>query len=957
MCDLIYREMSSLNFVIIVHRKLGVEDESSSDAEVLDRILYFYPPHSSQKEQLSRMQMVEAMVEFGARMSDTGMNFITMQDSTVAFYECEPKCWLVASIKNEPDSSSSSSSGSYSSSSSSSAGSMSHSCPYLFNHRPSGSGIISTLKRLYAAFATIHGSILNILKGDDNDGWNHIEVVRIARKRFRKTQIAHLEIVRQLENLEYSMENHPEDTTPQQTERFAQLQTVVDKGEKEVEGLEKELVDMTSQHGAFKYTPYVASKQLSIYFNWCIEKGELFNPSVLSCMYTESGSYLANLSPNVVIELEGLRRVISNAMCNFNDSKSGDDDGDIDIDVPLFDGRYLMIHDGSILMSDFTPPVTASLFDFCRMIDDASVRDGFEQQLHECMLDVLSGDRVGVGGSAAHDDGHDECLGRKSTVYEQLQQDRSREHRRKSSSIFSMFRRASATTDAFAFTAGGGNGKSLDPVHVERMFQEWTRKATMSHGFIGPSWNTLDFGRTVASLQSGDLTLQPGLDFEKPLRMEKTLVEQGSGGGDSSNSRSISQLWIPPLCDHSTGERLGDIIIYRQGRFLLVLLISSSLVHNTTGRGSGSDSDSDDDPTVLSDDKGFKSHKMHDRDRLDWTASCRKVQDELEVQISSLHRSLHADLLSGGPASPTGRISPSPPKFGTSTAGGPRKTPSSSFSDPCTVSKRANGLVDTTRERFKESFHDAGSAVGSISGGGSASMANPSSSSSSILSRKGSCSSIDKDDQQTSHPRVFFVDFTTHSLKFINPTSNPTSFSGSTSSSFAKIDSVWAWPSLPTTRGQLGTRDLNSDGELSRPIPAISITSPSSGSSSSSDKGSSDSQAMFNVTLARVFREARHRYPTPPSFLSGRIEPLVLSALTEVYTSLNPTLKSHSYTSSSQEMLLRVTSGPRGGVWAYGRKPLIENKIVLLVLEGYAKSTDALAAANNVIISSVGEVL
>jgi hypothetical protein len=56
-------------------------------------------------------------------------------------------------------------------------------------------------------------------------------------------------------------------------------------------------------------------------------------------------------------------------------------------------------------------------------------------------------------------------------------------------------------------------------------------------------------------------------------------------------------------------------------------------------------------------------------------------------------------------------------------------------------------------------------------------------------------------------------------------------------------------------------------------------------------------------------------------------------------------------------MLLRVTSGPRGGVWAYGRKPLIENKIVLLVLEGYAKSTDALAAANNVIISSVGEVL
>ena len=92
---------SNISQVVIFHRDLGCSDESSTDEEQGERILYFFPRETSLFMQLSRLSMIEGLIGFAEKFSEEPIDVVVMENSTWAFYQCEHNVWIVLAVSNE----------------------------------------------------------------------------------------------------------------------------------------------------------------------------------------------------------------------------------------------------------------------------------------------------------------------------------------------------------------------------------------------------------------------------------------------------------------------------------------------------------------------------------------------------------------------------------------------------------------------------------------------------------------------------------------------------------------------------------------------------------------------------------------------------------------------------------------------------------------------------------------
>jgi hypothetical protein len=58
----------SVSQLVAFHRRLGCDDESSTDDEQAERILYFHPEQTAVNVQLSRVGMLQSMVDFSEKL-------------------------------------------------------------------------------------------------------------------------------------------------------------------------------------------------------------------------------------------------------------------------------------------------------------------------------------------------------------------------------------------------------------------------------------------------------------------------------------------------------------------------------------------------------------------------------------------------------------------------------------------------------------------------------------------------------------------------------------------------------------------------------------------------------------------------------------------------------------------------------------------------------------------------
>ncbi len=71
--------MDYFDHFIIIHRDIGSQDESSTDEEQGDKILFFHPEDTSLYNQLSKLIMLESLIEFNRKFSKHSLEFVVMQ--------------------------------------------------------------------------------------------------------------------------------------------------------------------------------------------------------------------------------------------------------------------------------------------------------------------------------------------------------------------------------------------------------------------------------------------------------------------------------------------------------------------------------------------------------------------------------------------------------------------------------------------------------------------------------------------------------------------------------------------------------------------------------------------------------------------------------------------------------------------------------------------------------------
>lgn len=94
-----------LSTLIFIHRELGSNDESSSDSEQIDKILYFYPESTPIHLQLAKCNMIEGMIDFFTRFTydDDSLENVLMDNHIWSFLRIDehPSIWLVAAVPSQ----------------------------------------------------------------------------------------------------------------------------------------------------------------------------------------------------------------------------------------------------------------------------------------------------------------------------------------------------------------------------------------------------------------------------------------------------------------------------------------------------------------------------------------------------------------------------------------------------------------------------------------------------------------------------------------------------------------------------------------------------------------------------------------------------------------------------------------------------------------------------------------
>jgi hypothetical protein len=150
------------------------------------------------------------------------------------------------------------------------------------------------------------------------------------------------------------------------------------------------------------------------------------------------------------------------------------------------------------------------------------------------------------------------------------------------------------------------------------------------------------------------------------------------------------------------------------------------------------------------------------------------------------------------------------------------------------------------------------------------------------------------------------------------------------------------------------------------------------GSPTQQGPGAINMDPRFSPLLQLALKDYRSKFPPPPGYLAGTLEPTILNGLQSVYMQLCSGSRD-----GTDEGFIRVTTLSRGGVWCYGRilrcggfemasessdddkeevQPNKKTKakekgIILAVVEGCSAFADMLYLVNQSIYETFGAVV
>ena len=93
---------SRLLNVAIIHNELACEDESATDAEATEKILYYHPESDDSRARLNHLSLCEGLIAFARTMNPHApVETVHMQRRRFVFEEVEPSVWCIAVFADE----------------------------------------------------------------------------------------------------------------------------------------------------------------------------------------------------------------------------------------------------------------------------------------------------------------------------------------------------------------------------------------------------------------------------------------------------------------------------------------------------------------------------------------------------------------------------------------------------------------------------------------------------------------------------------------------------------------------------------------------------------------------------------------------------------------------------------------------------------------------------------------
>lgn len=171
--------LSSVKYAFIVHRGMGCDDESATDDEQAEKILYYYPETENLNDQLNKINMVEGLIDFATKFSIDAISTVVMQQNTWAFFECEKNIWVIIAVDSQ---------------------SLNDSSPddFTHSHQANTYAFELSLRSLYSMYFTTHGPIQLQLGNSEVDS---IQCVKTLRKRIRKLRLRLRQELQDLQSL------------------------------------------------------------------------------------------------------------------------------------------------------------------------------------------------------------------------------------------------------------------------------------------------------------------------------------------------------------------------------------------------------------------------------------------------------------------------------------------------------------------------------------------------------------------------------------------------------------------------------------------------------------------------------------------------------------------------------------------------------------------------------------
>jgi hypothetical protein len=268
----------AVQFAFVVHRGMGCDDESATDEEQAEKILFYHPRLTSLNDQLNKINMIEGLIDFASKFSADPISTVVMQQYTWVFYECEKDVWLVIAT----DSQTHEDTGGFLSS----------------THQPNTYAMEASLRSLYEMYVSMNGSIRDSLavstvsaKGDNNGTTDLITVVKSLRKQIRKIHLRmrqELQDLQALVNRAKAVSNANEETDisekiehmgiRENTKTIKQVEAEIDESNAEIAALTEKLTAALNEPS---YTPVQLRHSLECFMLWYLNMGILDSHTAL----------------------------------------------------------------------------------------------------------------------------------------------------------------------------------------------------------------------------------------------------------------------------------------------------------------------------------------------------------------------------------------------------------------------------------------------------------------------------------------------------------------------------------------------------------------------------------------------------------------------------------------------------------------------------------------------------